>query len=60
MENDNAIRQLRKAIEFLRKEGYMNKEIVAYICLALNRSDNDDEFADALHEIVQESKVENE
>ena len=56
MENDNAIRQLKKLIEFLRKEGYMSKAIIAYICLAQNRSDTDDEFADAMYEIIQEAK----
>ena len=48
MENNLVIRRLRKLIETLRKEGYMNKEIVGYICIALNRSDCDEEFAEEL------------
>ena len=55
MENNLVIRRLRKLIETLRKEGYMNKEIVGCICIALNRSDCDEEFAEELLYMCEEA-----
>lgn len=56
METDLVIRRLRKLIEVMREQGYMSKEIVAYICIGLNRSDCDEEFAEELYSICEEAK----
>ncbi len=56
MDTGMIIRRLRKLIETLREEGYMNKEIVGCICIALNRSDYDDEFAEELLYMCEEAK----